>query len=210
MPVDIQLKFTAFRRQLDQDDGFQRFVEHFGILSGERPGDKEREAEGASLFDNALRRGESITDYVLRRDAKIGLAEVYGLQLADSVLARLLEEGANLSPQNRIDMCTLAGGKLDHRSIRETLLKLDIREKGVLSTSQAMSVETFVTEEVFEGSSSASAGPVDVSSRFAEPPDDAFELPEEGAEAFLSALEEQELLGNEGRTRDAHGRRHGR
>eukprot|EP00959_Pyramimonas_sp_CCMP1952_P087728 1835665-Pyramimonas_sp.AAC.1 len=81
-----------------------------------------------------IHRGESITDYVLRRDHQLSDAEARGLILPDNVRARYLEEGANLSTQNRINMRTLAGGRLDATSIRSALLQLDVTEKVVLPT----------------------------------------------------------------------------
>eukprot|EP00959_Pyramimonas_sp_CCMP1952_P317248 6639803-Pyramimonas_sp.AAC.1 len=79
-----------------------------------------------------IRRGETLTDYVLRRDAQLADAEARGLVLPDNVRARYLEEGADLTPQNKINMRTLAGGKLDAASIRGALLQLDAAEKLIL------------------------------------------------------------------------------
>eukprot|EP00959_Pyramimonas_sp_CCMP1952_P119851 2505949-Pyramimonas_sp.AAC.1 len=72
-----------------------------------------------------LRTGESLTEYVLRRDAEVGEAERFSLVLPDEIKARYLEEGACLSMQNRISMRTLAGGLSDFASIRAAILKLD-------------------------------------------------------------------------------------
>eukprot|EP00959_Pyramimonas_sp_CCMP1952_P282049 5895145-Pyramimonas_sp.AAC.1 len=64
-----------------------------------------------------IKRGESLTDYVLRRDQQLSDAEVHGLPLPDKVKARYLEEGANLSAQNKVNLRTLAQGKKDAASI---------------------------------------------------------------------------------------------
>eukprot|EP00959_Pyramimonas_sp_CCMP1952_P305754 6398382-Pyramimonas_sp.AAC.1 len=76
-----------------------------------------------------IQRNESITDFVLRRDAQLADAAARGLVLPDNVLARYLEEGANLSAQNKINLRTLAGGQKDAASIRSALLLLDVQEK---------------------------------------------------------------------------------
>eukprot|EP00959_Pyramimonas_sp_CCMP1952_P140800 2946850-Pyramimonas_sp.AAC.1 len=132
-----------------------------------------------------IHRGESITDYVLRRDHQLSDAEARGLVLPDNVKARYLEEGANLSTQNKINMRKLAGGRLDAASMRSALLQLDVTEKVVLPAVPLPVPKTFAADT----SSSAEAMP---DFRGDESEDDV-ELPEDDAETFLNAVETQDL-----------------
>eukprot|EP00959_Pyramimonas_sp_CCMP1952_P355064 7437678-Pyramimonas_sp.AAC.2 len=65
---------------------------HLAVLNGERPGDRAREAQNRALFDYMIHRGETLTDYVLRRDAQVAEAETHGLPLPDGLRARCLEQ----------------------------------------------------------------------------------------------------------------------
>eukprot|EP00959_Pyramimonas_sp_CCMP1952_P301237 6302790-Pyramimonas_sp.AAC.1 len=86
-----------------------------------------------------IRKGGSLTEYVVRRDAEIAEAENHGLSLPDEVKARYLEEGAALSQQNRLNMRTLAGGRSDLASVRTAILMLNVKEsQSVLRTSHAL------------------------------------------------------------------------
>eukprot|EP00959_Pyramimonas_sp_CCMP1952_P416867 8733657-Pyramimonas_sp.AAC.1 len=116
------------------------------MLNGERPGDRERSAQNLALFDHMIRRGETLTDFVLRWDAQIAEAEVHGLKLPDPVKARYLEEGAALTAQNNINLWTIALGQTDFASIRSALLKLDVTEKRALPTPPPAPHKAFPAE----------------------------------------------------------------
>eukprot|EP00959_Pyramimonas_sp_CCMP1952_P045887 958975-Pyramimonas_sp.AAC.1 len=77
----------AIRSSLDAADGIAKLLSHLSILNGERPGDRERGAQNLALFDHMVRRGETLTDFVLRRDAQTAEAEVHGLTLPDPIKA---------------------------------------------------------------------------------------------------------------------------
>eukprot|EP00959_Pyramimonas_sp_CCMP1952_P107443 2246325-Pyramimonas_sp.AAC.1 len=148
LPIDVQQRFVSIRPTLDHEKGPTTLIERLSVLNGERPGDKEREAHCAALFHYGIRRGETLTDFVLRRDLETAEVERFGLALPDQVKARFFEEGAQLTPQDRINLKTLAAGKSDSTSIRQALLLLDVRDKSMLPTSASQNVTKTYQAEI--------------------------------------------------------------
>eukprot|EP00959_Pyramimonas_sp_CCMP1952_P348280 7295518-Pyramimonas_sp.AAC.1 len=80
----MQVKFRTIRTELEGPDGVEKLIQHLSLLNGERPGDAERTAHEAALFDYQIRKAESLTEYMLRRDAQVFEAEKRNLALPDS------------------------------------------------------------------------------------------------------------------------------
>ncbi|CAK0800210.1 unnamed protein product, partial [Prorocentrum cordatum] len=145
-PIELQARFKSIRHLTDESDGLSQVIDHLKLLNGERPGDKEREAHNQALFDYAIKKGETLTDYVIRRDQQIAAAERLGLTLPDTVKARYYEERANLPPQLRLNLRTLMAGKRTVEAVRAAQLELDITERQTLPKAPAPAqARTFAT-----------------------------------------------------------------
>ena len=81
--------------------GVNRVLSHLAVLNGERPGDDQRKANREAMYQIGIQRGETLTDYVLRRDRQFDEAERHGTVFPEPTKAQLLEEGANLSWQTQ-------------------------------------------------------------------------------------------------------------
>eukprot|EP00959_Pyramimonas_sp_CCMP1952_P041246 862732-Pyramimonas_sp.AAC.1 len=188
-PLELQAKFKTVRLSLAMGSGLDRLAEHLTLLSGERPGDKDRQMQNEALFDYVIKKGESLTDYVIRRDGQMLQAESAGLTLADSIKTRYYEEGAMLSHQNRINLATLACGKKGFLSIRAALLNLDVSNgQAVLPTAATSSRppgRTYMQEQEEETTFEAEDDAVV----------DLFEteFSESEADGFLISLDQQDL-----------------
>ena len=97
LPVELQAKLRAVEGDLDEEDGLESLLTHLALLRGERPSDEERKSLSEAMFDVSLRKGETLTDFVIRRERQFLKAAKYGVELPDKVRATLLLEGAGLT-----------------------------------------------------------------------------------------------------------------
>ncbi len=100
LPMDIATKINKLpEAELSCASGVSRVLGHLAVLNGERPGDDQKKANREAMYKVGIERGETLTDYVLRRETQFDEAEKRGTVFPDQTKAQMLEEGANLTWQ---------------------------------------------------------------------------------------------------------------
>ena len=78
------------------------------------------------MYRIGIRRGETLTDYVLRRDRQFGVAEKHGTVFPNPTKAQMSEEGADLPWQSQQHLkSNMFGREEDHSRLKKVLMILD-------------------------------------------------------------------------------------
>ncbi len=102
LPMDIAAKINKLpESELSCASGVSRVLAHLSVLNGERPGDDQKKANREAMYQVGILRGETLTDYALRRERQFDEAEKHGTVFPDPTKAQMSEEGANLSWQSQ-------------------------------------------------------------------------------------------------------------
>ena len=101
--------------------GVSRVLSHLSVLNGERPGDDQKKANREAMYQVGILRGETLTDYVLRRERQFDEAEKHGTVFPDQTKAQMLEEGANLSWQSQQNLkSNMFGHESDYSRLKKS------------------------------------------------------------------------------------------
>lgn len=104
-----------------------------------RAGDEKKRCLREALFDLDCYKGESILEFIARRDAQFGRATAFGLQLPDTAMGPFMIEGAKLSEQMQQNLATLTQGSDKYKDVVDALRKLDVAATQHLTRAPASS-----------------------------------------------------------------------
>ena len=84
-PVEMQKKLKDFARALDAEDGVDKLFDKLKLFAGQRPEDLKNKAFAAAMFEHTIRKNESVTEYVIRRESQWQRNAEFGSDLPSDI-----------------------------------------------------------------------------------------------------------------------------
>ncbi|CAK0830782.1 unnamed protein product, partial [Prorocentrum cordatum] len=129
LPVELQEKLMHIQEDLDCPGGLEVLLSYLKQARGDREDDKSKKAFERALENTEMRSGETLTQFVIRRDMEVREARKFGLDLPEKVQVEQLKAGARLSEQNMINLLSISQGREDLDSVKKALMRMDVRRK---------------------------------------------------------------------------------